>query len=275
MLETHKDFKKLHIGSMPPQANYAKTIRLTLIWKLLLWLAFVPGSSMAQVDAVLPAGTYRLEMIMATVSHLPFLGSSKSASKSVSVVEIQREGTVITQSHKVCDFRVLEDSALIKMVFPDKFVAALAAHTYSIQLERDAQGWFYRADLGLERIGYRADSANGELPTQMDDPGVYDWDGDGHPGATLRLTVPLLPDGELYVVQRGHSVLSGRVTGPGRIEGGIDVLSFEHRVLGAKPSFLNRSPKIEPDPKGSRFSLSLVPRGSTCASLRETDAASR
>ena len=227
---------------------------------------------MAQSDFVLPPGTYRLEMIMATVSHLPFLGSSKSASKSVSLVEIRREGKVMTQTHQVCDFRVLEDSALIKMVFSDKFVAALSKHTYPIQLLRDAQGWFYRADLGMERIGYRAD-AEEKLPTQIDDPGVYDWDGDGHPGATLRLAVPLLPDGELYVVQRGQSVLSGRVTSPGRIEGGIEVRSFEHRVLGAKPSFLNRSPKIEPDPKGSRFSLVLAPRGSTCASLRETEAA--
>ena len=79
------------------------------------------------------------------------------------------------------------------MIFPDKFVAALAKHTYPIQIERDAQGWRYRADLGVERIGYRADSADGKLPTKIDDPAVYDWDGDGHPGATLRLSVPLLP----------------------------------------------------------------------------------
>ena len=47
---------------------------------------------------------------------------------------------------------------------------------------------------------------------------------------------------------------------PGRIDGAIEVRSFEHRVLGARPSFLNRSPEIEPDPKGSRFSMSPVPR---------------
>lgn len=212
---------------------------------------------------------------MATVSRLPFLGSSKSASKSVSVVEVRRQGPILTQSHQVCDFRVLEHSAMIKMVFSDKFVSALAKPTYPIQMEKDAQGWFYRADLGMERIGYRGDSADGKLPTKIDDPAVYDWDGDGHPGATLRLSVPLLPDGELYVVQRGHSVLNGRVTAPGRIDGDIEVLSFEHRVLGAKPSFLNRSPEIEPDPKGSRFSLSPVPAGSTCESLRKTDSHSK
>ena len=163
---------------------------------------------------------------------------------------------------------------MVKMVFPDKFVAALAKHAYPIQIERDAQGWRYRADLGVERIGYSVDSGDGKLPTKIDDPAVYDWDGDGHPGATLRLSVPLLPDGELYVVQRGQSVLNGRVVTPGRIDGDIEVRSFEHRVLGAKPSFLNRSPEIEPDPKRSRFSLSPVPAGTTCESLRNSDSKS-
>ena len=128
---------------------------------------------------------------------------------------------------------------------------------------------------GIDKIGYRVDSADGKLPTKIDNPAVYDWDRDGHPGVTLRLSVPLLPDGELYVVQRGQSVLNGRFIAPGRIDGDIDIRSFEQRILGAKPSFLNRSPKIEPDPKGSRFSLSPVPAGSTCESLHKTDSISR
>jgi hypothetical protein len=236
-----------------------------------IFLILLPSVSMAEEDSVLPLGTYRLEMIMATVSRLPFLGSSKSASKSVSVVEVRREGAELLQSHQVCEFRVLEDWAVVKMVFPDKFVAALAKHTYPIQIERGAQGWRYRADLGMERIGYRADSAQDRLPIKIDDPTVYDWDGDGHPGATLRLSVPLLRNGELYVVQRGHSVLHGKVITPGRIDGDIEFRSFEHRVLGAQPSFLNRSPEIEADPKRSRFSISPVPSGTTCESLRKSN----
>jgi hypothetical protein len=244
-----------------------------IVFRIAIFLIVLPGICMAEEESMLPLplGMYRLEIIMATVSRLPFFGSSKSASKSVSLVEVRRAGADLVQSHQVCAFRVLEDSAMIKMIFPDKFVAALAKHTYPIQIERDAQGWHYRADLGVERIGYRADAMDGKLPTKIDDPAVYDWDGDGHPGATLILAVPLLPDGELYVVQRGQSILNGRVVTPGRIDGGIEVRSFEHRVLGAKPSFLNRSPEIEPDPKGSRFSISPLPAGTTCESLRKTD----
>jgi hypothetical protein len=238
---------------------------LSAVVTAMLWASNV---AIAQENSMLPAGTYRLEMIMATISRLPLFGSSQSASKSVSIIEVWTDQTGLLQSHQVCDFRVLEDSAMIKMIFPDKFVAALEKHTYPIQLERDAQGWRYWADLGVERIGYRPDSAEAKLPSKIDDPAVYDWDGDGHPGATLKLSVPLLPDGELYVVQRGQSVLNGRISTPGSVDGDIEVRSFEHRVLGARPAFLNRSPEIAPDPKRSRFSIRSLPAGTTCESLK-------
>jgi hypothetical protein len=249
--------------------------RIMLALQLLLVTLFIialPPITPAETttEAPLPPGTYRLEMIMASVTHLPFFGTSKSASKSVSLVEIQREQSGLIQTHHVCDFRVLEDSRMVKMIFPEKFVAALAIHRYPLVIENNGRDWHYRADLGLERIGYRAEGNDGELPSKMDDPSVYDWDGDGAPGATVKISVPLLPDGELYIVQRGHSILDGRITQSGQVEGSIEVRVFEQRVLGAKPSFLNRSPQIEPDPKGSRFSLSLLPKGSTCESMRET-----
>jgi hypothetical protein len=217
---------------------------------------------------MLPAGAYRLEMIMASTTRVPFFGTSKSASKSVSLVEIRRDGDALIQTHKACDFRVVEDSKFIKMIFPDKFVAALAKHTYPLQFDKDAQGWRYRADLGVERIGYKSNGNETSLPTKIDDPAVYDWDGDGQPGATLKISIPLLPDGELYVVQRGHSILNGRIVQAGRVEGGIETRLFEQRVLGAWPGFLNQSAEIEPDAKESRFTLTQIPTGSTCESLR-------
>ncbi|MBM4299507.1 MAG: hypothetical protein FJ143_17345 [Deltaproteobacteria bacterium] len=224
--------------------------------------------SIAQEDQPLPPGAYRLEMIMASTTRVPFFGTSKSASKSVSLVEIKREGAALIQTHKACEFRVLEDSKFIKMIFPDKFVAALARHTYPLQLQEDAQGWRYRADLGIERIGYKSNGDENALPMKIDDPAVYDWDGDGKPAATLKITIPLLPDGEFYVVQRGHSILNGRIVQPGRVEGGIETRLFEQRVLGARPGFLNQSAEVQPDPKESRFILSRIADGSTCESLR-------
>jgi hypothetical protein len=235
---------------------------------LLSSLIFLTRVSAAQADNPLQPGMYRLEMILASIARLPVFGVFKSASRSVSLIEVRSDSTGLLQRHEVCDFHVLQDSAIIKMVFPDKFVAALAKPSYPIQVEKDAEGWRYRADLGIERIGYKTTSTESSLPTKLDDPLVYDWDGDGHPGATLKISVPLLPDGELYVVQRGQSILNGRITGRGRVEGSIEVRSFEHRVLGGWPGFLNRSPEIVPDPDGSRFTMIAIPQDSICATLR-------
>lgn len=235
---------------------------------LLLSSLILTGVSAAQAENPLPPGMYRLEMILASIARLPVFGLSKSASRSVSLIEVRSNATGLLQRHEVCDFHVLQDSAMIKMVFPDKFVAALAQHSYPIQVEKDAEGWRYRADLGIERIGYKPTSTESSLPTKVDDASVYDWDGDGHPGATLKISVPLLPDGELYVVQRGQSILNGRITRPGRVEGTIEVRSFEHRVLGAWPRFLNRSPEIVPDPDASRFTMIAIPQDSVCETLR-------
>ncbi len=244
------------------------------IWALVILCGFFAKVSSAQEDQMISPGIYRLEMIMASTTRVPFFGSSKSASKSVSLVEIKREGAALIQTHKACDFRVLEDSKFIKMIFPEKFVAALAKHTYPLQIDKDAQGWLYRADLGIERIGYKSNGDETSLPTKIDDPAVYDWDGDGKPAATLKISIPLFPDGEFYVVQRGHSILNGRIVQPGRIEGAIETLLFEQRVLGAWPSFLNQSAEIEPDPKESRFTLTQIANGSSCESLRGSAAKS-
>ena len=245
-------------------------LRMPIAAALVFFGALLSSLSSAQEENPLLPGSYRLEMIMASVTRVPFFGSSKSASKSISLVEIKRDGSTLIQTHKVCEFRVLEDSKFIKMIFPDKFIAALAQHTYPLQFERDEQGWTYSADLGVETIGYKPTGKDEKLPSTIDDPAVYDWDGDGHPGATLKISIPLLPDGELYVVQRGHSILRGRVFQPGRIEGSIDTRLFEQRVLGAWPGFLNRSPEIEPDPSASRFTLAQINAGSSCESLRAT-----
>ena len=260
--------QKRKVDLVDKQRRRRARFRTLLITGLAIYCSLFAKVTAAQEDQLLPPGMYRLDMIMASTTKIPFFGTSKSFSKSVSLVEIRRDGSGIIQNHRVCDFRVLEESAMIKMVFPEKFIAALAKHSYPIQLEKDAQGWSYRADLGMERIGYRANGTDEKLPTKIDDAAVFDWDGDGHPGATLKLSVLLLPAGELYIVQRGQSILTGQVVQPGRIEGGIEVRQFDQRVLGARPGFLAKSPEIEPNAKDSRFSLSQIAADSTCESLR-------
>ena len=52
---------------------------LAMIW------ALCPAVTLAADDAILPPGAYRLEMIMASTTRIRFFGTSRSASKSVSL----------------------------------------------------------------------------------------------------------------------------------------------------------------------------------------------
>ena len=65
------------------------------------------------------------------------------------------------------------------------------------------------------------------------------------------------------------------MTQPGTIQGAIEYTTFEQRVLGAWPSFLNQSPEIAPDPKESRFFITPLPPGSTCETVKKSQDGSK
>jgi hypothetical protein len=217
-------------------------------------------------QAPLPPGTYRLDMQVGARTTIPIVGSAETATVSQSRVEIRRSGDRLRQTHRVCATRFDGGIPIVRMVMPERFIAALAVHEYPLEITYGAGGWHYRADLGPEHVGYRPQPLD-TLPREATDPAVIDSDGDGHPGATLGLSIARLAEGELYIVQRGHSRLEGHIVAVGQVEGRIDVRLFEQAVLGADPGFLRRTPEIELDPARSTFRLVRVADGTPCAAL--------
>jgi hypothetical protein len=210
-------------------------------------------------------------MRVASHADIPLLGAARSTMVSTSLVHVRATGDGLEQSHRTCDARLEGATSLVRMDMPPRFIAALGAHTYPVEVSYEDGGWRYRADLGVEYVGWHPSDA-APLPTRPDDPGVYDWDGDGLPAATIRLIVPIAPDGELYVVQRGHSMLEGRMVTPDRIEGRVHVVRFEQAIVGARPAFLRRAPDVTQDPERSRFHLERVALDAGCKDLlREGD----
>jgi hypothetical protein len=233
-----------------------------------LLLGAVGGRAEAS-SPILP-GTYRLEMRFSSHADLPLIGAVRSTTVSTSLVDIRARDGALEQAHRVCAARFEGAVPGVRVEMPSRFIAALGTHAYPVALSWDGAEWRYHADLGVEYVGWHRDDA-AVLPERPDDPRVYDWDGDGRPAATLRLSVPIAPGGELYVVQRAHSVLDGRVVAPGRVEGRIDVPLFEQAVIGARPGFLRRSPKATQDGERSRFVLERVAAGAACPDLVEAE----
>jgi hypothetical protein len=205
-------------------------------------------------------------MRYASVARLPVIGESASTYRSISLVELTRDGDRLVQAHRVCAAETEDAVPFFGLDMPPRFLAALGWHRYPITLSADANGWHYAADLGPEYVGYDPERS-ARLPENADDPAVVDWDGDGKPGGTIRLRIPIAPDGELYVVQRGHALLDGHVVAGDRVEGTIAIPLFEQHVIGAQPSFLHRTPEIRTDTTQSRFLLAPMPDGSDCAAV--------
>jgi hypothetical protein len=81
-----------------------------------------------------------------------------------------------------------------------------------------------------------ADPSGDPLPEDASDPAVVDLDGDGLPGATVRVTGLL--DGEIYVTQRVWTELEGIFTNAERLEGAI-AWGEEQKILGTDNDILS------------------------------------
>lgn len=212
-------------------------------------------------------GPFAMELRLASATRIPLLGSQRSVTTSLLLVDVERTAGGWSQRHRVCDVRVKGPSAL-RMVVPEAFVRGLAVRRYPAVLRGGSGGLRYTADMGLEAIGFDPAASGGTLPRRAGDPGVLDSDGDGSPGATVELRLPATGRARLYIVQRSHLVLTGRETGPDRIEGGVQVLVQEQRTLGADPGFFARTPAIRAEPARSGFTLVRAPGVRDCGGLR-------
>lgn len=231
---------------------------------LALALALEPAGAgqPAPAAALLPAGEYRLEMELVSRVTLPVIGEVDSSLRSVSAAVLRWRDGVLHQAHRVCALWDATRAPWGGVRFPPAFVAALAPARYPVELDGAGAGARYRADLGVEAIGVAPRAA--ALPTRPGAPGVLDFDGDGRPGGTLRLRIPLVPDGELWVVQRAHAVLDGELVERGIVEGVVEMARFEQAVIGARPPFLRRTPRTRHDAARSRFRLEHAGAAPAC-----------
>ncbi len=229
---------------------------------LSLWVGLLPAASAQEPGAdALPPGTYGLELSLASLADLPFLGSTPGRSLSWSLTSVSATPEGLVQSHKTCAVRMEGRTGNSSVHVPAAFVAALPVRTYPIDLSAG-----YTADLGLDAVGF--DPARGPLPTRIDEPAVIDWDHDGQPGATVELRIPLLGTFQLYVAQQAHIRLEGKTNGAGGASGGVAYVAFDQHTLGASSAFFDRSPRVAPVPEDSRFNLIPLPAGARCEAVR-------
>ncbi|HEX8393421.1 MAG TPA: hypothetical protein VF665_13840 [Longimicrobium sp.] len=228
-------------------------------------LPFLLGGAGTAAPGASWEGRYAMEMRIGTVTRVPVVGSERSVTRTLLLVDMRRDGARWMQRQTVCDVRI--ESPRMRMTVPAAFVRGLPPREYTGVVQGPADRATYTADLGEEAIGYDPAVTGGALPRDGSARGVVDNDGDGRPGATVIGHFPLFGRVRLFIAQRSHLVLHGRQTAADRIEGSLEIRTMEQRTLGADNRFFRRTLPMQADAATSGFVM-VRTAATDCAGVR-------
>lgn len=236
---------------------------------ILLPLLGIWGTAALAEEAAPPdlRGTFHLRMRTATDAKVPLIGTTRVNTTSDMLATIRLIDGRFVQSHQTCFVNAIPTRGIARTVLPLPFIRALPIKTYTLVLTQDDKGWRYDADLKPQWVGYHPEQAGTTMPTDPKHPAIYDWDGDGKPGASVLLDVPVFGEFKIYMVQRSHARLTGRIDNENKVTGQAIMMELSQRTIGADNVLFRTSPKIAPAPKPRAFELTRVPQGSICADL--------
>jgi len=217
------------------------------------------------------SGRWAMLQVTSQIGAIPLLGERTRATSSLLLLDVHQDGLAIRAQESACSMTIDNGTALVETEIPEEFLLSLPQITWTAALEPSAEGLGFVRPWVTSVSGARlADTENDPLPTSAGDPRVFDQDGDGKPGLTVRVQVMGLIRGEVYVVQRDRSRLSGTVVSPDAIDGLVEWTS-EQSVLGVSNPFLagGTASRIDPVAEHSFFRARRIGETTTCAALRE------
>lgn len=211
-------------------------------------------------------GHFGLVMRVPVHSRFPVVGEVKATYESLHLVTLEAgEGNRLVQRERTCTVRIDEDLRFFDIDISPRAVRTVPEARSEGRLFAREGRWHYAVTMPKRYLGVRPNAP--ELPTSSGDGDVRDTDGDGRPGLTLALTTPVGAV-DVFIVQRDQAALLGEVKGHSLVEGKVDVLTLEQRVIGTEPSLTERMDLNTVAAKGeATFSLFRLPPDTGCDAL--------
>lgn len=200
----------------------------------------------------------------------PLVGMQVSETTTIAVIDIVHTGTTVHAAQTICDMS-FSAVAGTTTVWPAAAIAALPVATSEVTLDTVDIGTTYTQStvgtFGWETMNPATDA----LPADAMDTRIMDVDGDGHPGVTLQLQGFIA--GDVYVVARTATDLSGTLVSADRIEGS-QVTRSEQKVVGASnPLLMSDVPSIaDPDPAKNTFTMVRLSAPTACGAVMQDSA---
>ncbi len=221
------------------------------------------------VDLSPYTGTWAHVQVQFGLAILPVLGAEPTTTYGVmhmTVAPGAAAGT-LALTLRLCEVRIERERDVVTTEIPLTFIEALAPVE---RLATVADGAF-EADWFVELRAVELENpADDPLPTEPDDPRIIDLDADGNPGLTARVSG--LVDGEVYLVQRAVTRLSGGLEGD-RLDGLLGWTAEESIVAADDPLLQMGAPfEADDDPTKSVFRSTRLESDRDCAWIVENQA---
>ncbi|MEL6347455.1 MAG: hypothetical protein AAFV53_30345 [Myxococcota bacterium] len=233
-------------------------------------LTLLSAASQAETLPAPPdlAGTWHIQLTIVNSAKVPVLGPTEIRTITTLLATVTPDGAGgWRQHHTTCQIDPQSGLKVAQTAIPQPFVDAIGDKNYTPKLTVDGGAWTYTADFGAQHIAYDPARSGGRPPQTDDHPALIDFEGDGRPGATIHLQVPVFGQVEVYITQLAHTRIAGPFVTPDRIAGPIQVVALEQRSIGAKPGIFASNPEVTHQPDKSVFFMQRVAPGTTCETL--------
>ena len=228
------------------------------------------GGVSVEADATLGPGegdiesTWARRHVMAGIAELPAFGPKTNLTVTLGKVSVLRTASGFMAREETCDVQIVRPEVTeITTVIPDAFRASIA--TIDRPLYIDQGQWIFEQAIqvqGAHLVNPHAEA----LPTDAEDPRVYDQDQDGLPGVTV--LIEGIIDGTVQVVQRTRTRMVGIRQGA-RIAGALQWSSEESIIAANDPILENDVPLTpSPNPAESDFVAVEITADVTCEDIR-------
>jgi len=189
---------------------------------------------------------------------------------SVLLADITESGKQVSMSASYCSQVAADPASPAHVNIPDAYQQSLVPFVRAGTYGDNGTGTdilAFPSFVELEGVTL-ADPAHDALPTDPTDPRVTDQDKDGNPGVTIKLSG--LVSGDMYVVQRQTSALTGIAVSEDRVQGDYGFTS-EQIVLASNPEAIKtlaaQTAIADPNVCASTFVLVRITAASTCADV--------
>ncbi len=208
-------------------------------------------------------GVWAQQTVMSSLSKVPVVGDVTTKTITIQKVVIGGTAPDYTVQSTPCSVEMESSSTVVKTIVPDAFVRSLPTTERSMRVD----GSRFEMPPLWEARGVNLSAVETEaLPTDKNDARIFDQDGDGKPGMTVRISGII--SGDIYVIQRGSTELAGTVA-ENRLDG-LVVWTDEQVILGSDNAILESNQpenRIDPNAENSFFHTTRLGEELDCEAI--------